>query len=241
MPIVLSRHRKETPSDRELADALAARTGRDIVCIPFLYDLRRSGKTVQTLREIAEPMHFLAPFPCRATVNLLETLGFHHAPDAIVSVTGFPASDGLDKIIELLENTDFFDASTSNTGKCLLLDEPTVSRWYPIIDREECTGCLECVNFCLFGVYTIGDGDLPLVDQPDACRDGCPACSRVCPAAAILFPMHEDEDIAGWNDPESVLGRRDAALAEKERQRHVNAEPFDELDDLIDEVDRFET
>jgi ferredoxin len=36
-----------------------------------------------------------------------------------------------------------------------------------------------------------------LVEQPDNCRKGCPACSRVCPENAIIFPQHKAPAIAG--------------------------------------------
>src|SRR5690606_21175948 len=36
-----------------------------------------------------------------------------------------------------------------------------------------------------------------LVEQPDNCRKGCPACSRVCPENAIIFPQHKTPAIAG--------------------------------------------
>jgi NAD-dependent dihydropyrimidine dehydrogenase PreA subunit len=79
-------------------------------------------------------------------------------------------------------------------------------RWYPIIDDSQCTACLECVNYCLFGVYAIGNNSRPHVDQPDACRDGCPACARVCPSHAIMFPLYEDRRIAGYeqDSPEDL-------------------------------------
>jgi len=35
------------------------------------------------------------------------------------------------------------------------------------------------------------------VEQPDNCRQGCPACSRVCPENAIIFPQHKTPTIAG--------------------------------------------
>ncbi|MDR0328296.1 MAG: hypothetical protein LBI05_08385, partial [Planctomycetaceae bacterium] len=71
-------------------------------------------------------------------------------------------------------------------------------RWYPVIDDSKCTACLECVNYCLFGVYSIGNDSRPFVDQPDACRDGCPVCARVCPSKAIMFPLYDDRIIAGY-------------------------------------------
>ena len=70
-------------------------------------------------------------------------------------------------------------------------------RWYPVIDFGRCTNCMECIDFCLFGVYGVDNADTILVEQPDNCRKGCPACSRVCPENAIIFPQHKTPAIAG--------------------------------------------
>ncbi len=70
-------------------------------------------------------------------------------------------------------------------------------RWYPVIDYSRCTNCMECIDFCLFGVYGVDQLDSILVEQPDNCRKGCPACSRVCPENAIIFPQHKTPAIAG--------------------------------------------
>jgi Pyruvate/2-oxoacid:ferredoxin oxidoreductase delta subunit len=77
------------------------------------------------------------------------------------------------------------------------IDEDTARRWYPVIDYSRCTNCLECIDFCLFGVYGVDRFDTILVEQPDNCRKGCPACSRVCPENAIIFPQHKTPAIAG--------------------------------------------
>jgi NAD-dependent dihydropyrimidine dehydrogenase PreA subunit len=74
---------------------------------------------------------------------------------------------------------------------------PAGRRWYPVIDYSRCTNCLECLDFCLFGVYGISTAEAILVEQPDNCRKGCPACSRVCPENAIIFPQHKSPAIAG--------------------------------------------
>ena len=66
-----------------------------------------------------------------------------------------------------------------------------------MIDFGRCTNCLECIDFCLFGVYGIDGQETILVEQPDNCRQGCPACSRVCPENAIIFPQHKTPTIAG--------------------------------------------
>ena len=76
-------------------------------------------------------------------------------------------------------------------------DEALRRRWYPIIDYSRCTNCMECIDFCLFGVYGVDVHDRILVEQQDNCKKGCPACSRVCPENAIIFPEHKTPAIAG--------------------------------------------
>jgi ferredoxin len=49
----------------------------------------------------------------------------------------------------------------------------------------------------LFGVYGIDTNGLILVESQDSCKKGCPACSRVCPENAIIFPLHKTPAIAG--------------------------------------------
>jgi NAD-dependent dihydropyrimidine dehydrogenase PreA subunit len=77
------------------------------------------------------------------------------------------------------------------------LDDDSSRRWYPVIDYSRCTNCMECIDFCLFGVYGVDKVETILVEQPDNCRKGCPACSRVCPENAIIFPQHKTPTIAG--------------------------------------------
>ncbi len=72
------------------------------------------------------------------------------------------------------------------------IDKSPIRRWYPVIDYSRCTNCMECIDFCLFGVYGIDQQETILVEQPDNCRKGCPACSRVCPENAIIFPAAQD-------------------------------------------------
>jgi NAD-dependent dihydropyrimidine dehydrogenase PreA subunit len=78
-----------------------------------------------------------------------------------------------------------------------VLGEAKGNRWYPVIDYNRCTNCLECIDFCLFGVYGIDHKDRILVENQDNCKRGCPACSRVCPENAIIFPEHKSPAIAG--------------------------------------------
>jgi Pyruvate/2-oxoacid:ferredoxin oxidoreductase delta subunit len=70
-------------------------------------------------------------------------------------------------------------------------------RWYPVIDYSRCTNCLECLDFCLFGVYGVDGAEKIAVENQDNCKRGCPACSRVCPEHAIMFPDYKTPAIAG--------------------------------------------
>jgi NAD-dependent dihydropyrimidine dehydrogenase PreA subunit len=74
---------------------------------------------------------------------------------------------------------------------------PADRRWYPVIDYSRCTNCLECLDFCLFGVYGVDSIERILVEHQDSCKKGCPACSRVCPEQAIMFPEYKTAAIAG--------------------------------------------
>lgn len=96
-------------------------------------------------------------------------------------------------------------ASSNEAGEVHRVDEKSARRWYPVIDYSRCTNCMECIDFCLFGVYGIDSVETILVEQPDNCRKGCPACSRVCPENAIMFPQHKTPAIAGSDDAVSGL------------------------------------
>jgi len=74
---------------------------------------------------------------------------------------------------------------------------PADRRWYPVIDYSRCTNCLECLDFCLFGVYGVDSFERLITENQDQCKKGCPACSRVCPQQAIIFPEYKSAAIAG--------------------------------------------
>ena len=148
-----------------------------------------------------------------------------------------------------------------------LLQQPQ-RRWYPVIDYSRCTNCMECIDFCLFGVYGVDGQERILVENQDECKKGCPACSRVCPEHAIIFPEYKTPAIAGAPvgivdnlkiDLTKLFGGGDAlAMAAQERDRELvavgrdavglsvgipkrqadkPAQPKDELDSLMDQLD----
>jgi len=68
--------------------------------------------------------------------------------------------------------------------------------WFPVIDYDRCTNCMQCLSFCLFDVYGVNEGKIQ-VQNNAKCKTDCPACSRVCPEVAILFPKYRHGPING--------------------------------------------
>ena len=79
--------------------------------------------------------------------------------------------------------------------------------WFPVIDFDRCTNCMQCLSFCLFDVYGVSDDKKIQVQNPTKCKTDCPACSRVCPEAAILFPKYRASPINGAEVNEADLER----------------------------------
>jgi NAD-dependent dihydropyrimidine dehydrogenase PreA subunit len=69
--------------------------------------------------------------------------------------------------------------------------------WFPVIDYERCTNCMQCLSFCLFDVYGVSPDAKIQVQKQSNCKTDCPACSRVCPEVAILFPKYKAGPING--------------------------------------------
>jgi len=68
--------------------------------------------------------------------------------------------------------------------------------WFPVLDETRCVHCGKCVDFCLFGVYTLQEGKVE-VTVPENCKTNCPACSRMCPQNAIIFPKSPESRLNG--------------------------------------------
>ena len=69
--------------------------------------------------------------------------------------------------------------------------------WFPVIDFDRCTNCMQCLSFCLFDVYGVTTDGKITVQNENNCKTDCPACSRVCPEVAILFPKYKAGPING--------------------------------------------
>lgn len=293
--VILSRSRdpgsQQQLLEEKLLRGLATRPGLDLTVIPHLYDLKPDGPAISALRAMPGDLLVLSWLYPRAAYWTLEA----HGVAGRLGPTSSLPSDDVDQSSQRNTNTPArtiwcFDLRTQDQPEPYLdeieriagvkpelpakrefapreVGEAVRPRWYPVIDSSRCTNCLECLNFCLFGVYGLGQENAILIEQPDACRPGCPACSRICPQGAIMFPQHADPAIAGdataslegmkLDLSQLLSGVDPAQLAELERERAIKehrppaapgsqnvdarpepAEPAkDHLDRLVDEVD----
>jgi Pyruvate/2-oxoacid:ferredoxin oxidoreductase delta subunit len=126
-----------------------------------------------------------APADSRNTIFLKENapVGLPMEEGAYVSTSGRSAVVLVDAI----------EAAKSNLGLVKREWKP----WFPVIDYDRCTNCMQCLSFCLFGVYGVDESRRIQVQNNDNCKTNCPACSRVCPEAAIMFPKYKAGPING--------------------------------------------
>lgn len=142
------------------------------------------------LRCDSDPQVFLAEIKRIAGEKAVQTV------DLMDWIQGNPKKEQLQRYLEP-EKMIAAVKEPESAAAANALPEPTKRRWYPVIDYSRCTNCMECIDFCLFGVYGLDNADRILVEQQDSCKKGCPACSRVCPENAIIFPQHKTPAIAG--------------------------------------------
>jgi len=91
--------------------------------------------------------------------------------------------------------------------------------WFPVIDYDRCKQCRQCLNFCLFGTYSTDAEGQVRATSPEKCKTNCPACARVCPEMAILFPKHRGGPIDGAEVSEADLARSDMRMGRGGRSR----------------------
>ena len=92
------------------------------------------------------------------------------------------------------------DLSTLEKNYALQHNKESSRPWFPVIDYSKCTNCGACMDFCLFGVYEKREDGSIEVKTPFNCKDNCPACARICPHNAIIFPKYDKAPVNGDMD-----------------------------------------
>ena len=188
---------EDEPEERTPVASGRAIPDRRIYCI----DLRVRPQSAAFLEEIRRivndhrgPAAKSSP-PLGKTAEQPRPAGVHEQPqDLLKWITGQPQPEQLERY---LHPTGTNGDATGTLVNLVSEADASRRRWYPVIDYDRCTNCMECIDFCLFGVYGVDTLDRILVEAQDNCKKGCPACSRVCPENAIVFPQHKSSAIAG--------------------------------------------
>lgn len=66
--------------------------------------------------------------------------------------------------------------------------------WDPKIDRDTCTTCGKCVDFCHMSAFKFEerDGEKRTLVNPNLCVVFCRGCEAICPVGAISHPLEEE-------------------------------------------------
>ena len=260
--------------EREILAALSGCDRVEVFIAPHLYDLSADGATFEFLRGVSGDLVVLSWLYPRSAFWVLDAQGVRGKLGRTSSLLESETEDAMagshvregvpDRTLWCFDLRTHAEAgryadeiarlagaapAVKTNGHPHQIAEATQSRWYPVVDLDRCNGCLECVNFCLFGVFGLDPVDLPQIEQPDACRPGCPACARICPQGAIMFPQHQDPAIAGapGKSPSELKldlsqlfrGLTPAEIAAMERAQAQKNQPdtSPDLDRLIDRLD----
>lgn len=181
-----------TALEDALARLCAEHGGLDVLIVPDLYHLPdrfTAWDAIVALIDCKAVVSWRYPRPIEC---LLASHGF--ASDAaVIDLGGFGSAEECFSAV-----AGVIWASDGRPGTISEIVEPVSERWYPVIDASRCTNCGHCLQFCIFDVYAHDGSGRVVAVSPDNCKPGCPACSRVCPEGAIIFPCYrKDTAIAG--------------------------------------------
>ena len=180
--------------------------GRRVVAVPYLYYLGADDPAVQRLAAFSGDVVVAAWMYPRPAFWTLHALGIEGTdPDGADPVASAAEARTI-RCVDMRASASPADCAGAmlggvDAGRAEGVREDLVgeviSRWHPVLDYSDCVSCGKCLDFCLFGAFERRDGRV-LVVAPEQCKPGCPACARVCPAGAIMFPHYSDDPaIAG--------------------------------------------
>lgn len=150
--------------------------------------------TIRTLLEKGYAVTRATDEDCDVSTTAVLVLGdFDSSPPALSANGGRIAFQD----VKALNGGDAADAVEAFRNELQAARHGEWKPWFPVIDYDRCTNCMQCLSFCLFGVYGVDEGQRIQVQTQDNCKTNCPACSRVCPEAAIMFPKYKSGPING--------------------------------------------
>ncbi|MBI3944452.1 MAG: ferredoxin family protein [Armatimonadetes bacterium] len=195
--LIISRRGALDPEAEARERALAAcASGAQVLVTPHLYHVPDESPIWGELAGLSGPVALLSWLHPRAVEWLLRRRGVEISEWCLLNLDAFPDAEAACRAARAALGAVAPEGSPD--GAVRVLDAPALPRWYPVVDRERCADCQHCLQFCLFGVYALGEEGRVVVRHPDRCKPGCPACSRICPEGAIMFPLYErDAAIAG--------------------------------------------
>ena len=164
----------------------------------------------EDIRELFIPENeylIIACYP-RGVKLLLETCGIDHL-SLKLNYLNFRELSNI-QIFNSIQS--FFAVITDSNSSSKLKYDCEWPSWYPVIDYSRCNSCGQCSDFCLFGVYQKIDNKVVVVN-PKGCKFNCPACARICPQIAIIFPKYEHGGAISGSETIDEM-------AEQQRQNH---------------------
>ncbi len=183
-----------------------------ILCKCQIYhrlDDEKLTQVIQALKDAGEPLRITEDL-CHDAVHHPEKLrdadviiGCH--PRTLQALCDFAGKSDQPTVFDVNHDVEkLLDTLTATaSGNVATSSEDTVPRdwiaWYPVIDSDRCVDCGKCADFCMFGVYAINEEKVKVV-KPSGCKTDCPACARMCPANAIIFPKSTESNINGALD-----------------------------------------
>lgn len=181
--------------------ALLADRGYEPVALAELYHIEETSPLWDQLRAVGRPLVVVTGLHARPAEWLLRHHGLGDAGLQVISLLDVgDREEFVHRVEQAMAALGVGEAPQAAVPG--LAWTPTTDdiheRWYPIHDKSRCTECGHCLQFCLFGVYEPDAAGKVRVANPDNCKTGCPACARICPRSAIMFPLYsKDPAIAG--------------------------------------------
>lgn len=177
----------------KLADALHG-TDADVIEMHDLCALSVNEKEqLTTIGKQYGKKVIIACYP-RTIDHLLRQNGIDFGQYEVINFRGLQAQ----QVIDILNNR--FAVEEGEASWQVVVSKLKVPAWYPVIDTSRCTHCGMCAKFCLFGVYQFSRKNLSVVN-PLACKNNCPACGRICPESALIFPRLPENSVLSGAEP----------------------------------------